>query len=204
MTSNREIDPIVGVTLWLTYTERDNLHRAAEDWGVSPHEYARHLVVTGMVRETVEVCETAENVEAMIEAAVARAVLAERDRLKNESDKLRQARLHQPRGHVERHRRDELTMSIPDDRAMVEEILLSVPQDAAAIPGLVAVAFVLLAQRDEARTAIANVTALCDQAERNYGGSPGMANIEAWVHLGSLRQAIASAKTPDSLGEHDE
>jgi len=38
---------------------------------------------------------------------------------------------------------------------------------------------------------IDRVTALCDQAERNYGGSAGMANIEAWVHLGSLRRALA-------------
>jgi len=38
---------------------------------------------------------------------------------------------------------------------------------------------------------IDRVTALCDQAERNYGGSAGMANVEAWVHLGSLRRALA-------------
>ncbi len=34
------------------------------------------------------------------------------------------------------------------------------------------------------------VRAVCDDAERSYGGSRGMANVEAWVHLGSLRRAM--------------
>jgi hypothetical protein len=42
-------------------------------------------------------------------------------------------------------------MSDADDRVEIEKILLTVPQDVSAIPGLIAVAFVLLAQRDEAQ-----------------------------------------------------
>jgi hypothetical protein len=61
-------------------------------------------------------------------------------------------------------------------------------------------------ERDDARDALDRVRALADQAERNYGGSPGMADLEAWVHLGSLRRAIEGdpcdhdASYPDGHG----
>lgn len=40
---------------------------------------------------------------------------------------------------------------------------------------------------------LAEIVALADQAERLYGGDTGMAELESWVHLGSLRSALRAA-----------
>jgi hypothetical protein len=66
------------------------------------------------------------------------------------------------------------------------------------------------ARRQAAYSALVLVKALravldqCDAAERNYGGSTGMANLEAWVHLGTLRGVVIAELQALPRGREDD
>ena len=48
-----------------------------------------------------------------------------------------------------------------------------------------------------AEATLGAIRALCEQAERNYGGPVSMARVEAWVHLGALRTVLDRYPLPE-------